>query len=231
MSYVYVYINPITNLPFYVGEGQVNRAKTHWSKILNGKVTHNRALTEELRTLLVAGKEPIIHMAQVKTKDEGLIAEEHLIRIYGRRGKEPNGILCNRCSVGSDNTGTGHFSRTRSTETRAKIAAGHLGKPKPKHTVEHNAKIATALSGKIFSETHRANLSASLIGLTHKYTPRSKFTLKNPAGETIIVHGSLDAFCQQYGLNRKSLYDTLKRNLPIRIGKNAGWQLHSSELV
>jgi hypothetical protein len=144
-----------------------------------------------------------------------------------RRGKEPNGILCNRCSVGSDNTGNGNFSKTRPPEVRAKIAAGHIGKPKPKHTAEHNALISLSLKGRTFSSSHRANLSAATRGVKHNTKPRSTFIVKDPFDNQHTIHGKLNEFCFRHGLNRKSLYNTFKKKLPLTIGKNAGWQLLS----
>lgn len=227
MHTLYIYINPITKVPFYIGEGKVGRSKQHWSKVMNGKPTHNRMLTQDLLDLLVIGLAPIISIQNVKCKNDALVLEESLVKQWGRRGKEPGGVLCNRCARGSDNTGTGHYSTSRSAVVRNKISKGHIGKSKPKHTAEHNAKISASLSNRKFTDQHRANLSAACTGLTHVVKPRTTFVLKKPDGSLIEVEGKLDAFCLEQGLNRKSLYNTLKTQLPLRIGRNAGWQMLS----
>jgi len=225
MSCVYIYYHPITNIAFYVGEGQVYRASSHWSKIQHGKTTHNRAFTAELRALFKQNLEPIIEIRNGLTKNEALSEEAKLIAQFGRLGKEPYGTLCNRCISGSDNTGAGHYSRARPAEVKAKIAAAHLGKPKPKHTPEHNALISASMKGRTLSEAHRENLSKALKGISRPQKPRSTFIIKDPLGNEYVVHGKLDEFCLKHGLNRKSLYNSYVRKLPLSVGKNAGWQL------
>ncbi|MBT9137504.1 MAG: hypothetical protein DDT31_00035 [Syntrophomonadaceae bacterium] len=224
--FVYIYFHPITGIPFYVGEGKSQyRAAVHWSKIRNGKKTHNRLLTEYLRALLHNAMEPLIVVHSVSDKEAGLETEKSLICELGRTGKEEYGVLCNRCSVGSDNTGTGNFSRSRPADVRLKIAAGHLGKPKPKHTPEHNAAISAALTGKIRAQSHCDNLSRATLGKPHKKTARAYFTVKSPDMVITEVVGNLDGFCVRHNLNRKSMYNSLQTGKPISAGKTKGWQL------
>lgn len=192
---------------------------------MNHKNTHNRALTILLQGLHKIGLEPIITLSTVQSKELGLRLEEKLIKEHGRIGKDPNGILCNRCTVGSDNTGAGHFSRSRPQEVRDKIAAGHLGKSKPKLSDAHKNSISKALTNKIRSKEHCDNLAKSILGKSPRKYARAIFSIQGPNNIVHTVNGDLDKFCRDRDLNRQSLYRSLKLQRPVLFGKTKGWQL------
>lgn len=99
MYYIYCYIDPTTNLPFYVGKGTQKRAYTH---MYNAKEDNNKNKTRfknKLNKMKRAGIEPVIIFLAQNIQDEQIAydIEEAYIKEYGRKGYEKNGILLNIC--------------------------------------------------------------------------------------------------------------------------------------
>jgi hypothetical protein len=97
--YVYAYIDPKTELPFYIGKGHGNRAYSH--------LTESRANTKNLKkwnkiaSLRKSGNEPHVTILEDNlTEDTAYLHEEELIQQYGRKGIDPGGILTNICASG-----------------------------------------------------------------------------------------------------------------------------------
>lgn len=100
LYYVYCYIDPTTNQPFYVGKGTQNRAYTHM--FIQREKTKNKNKTRfknKLEKMKMDGIEPkIIFLAQ-NIQDEKIAydIEESYIKQYGRKGYDEGGILLNIC--------------------------------------------------------------------------------------------------------------------------------------
>jgi hypothetical protein len=100
MYYVYCYIDPVTDKPFYVGKGKQNRAHVHM--FIPRDKTKNKNKTRfknKLDKMKEEGVEPkIIFLAQ-NIQDENIAyqIEESYIKQYGRKGYDENGILLNIC--------------------------------------------------------------------------------------------------------------------------------------
>jgi len=97
-----------------------------------------------------------------------------------------------------------------------------------RHTDESRRKISESLSGRTFSDSHKAALSRSLVGKTKGQIDRISYVVVSPEGKEYPVNGRLEAVCSTLSLNRKSLYNTLKTGHPISFGKSKGWRLISS---
>jgi hypothetical protein len=96
MYYIYAYIDPRNNQPFYIGKGTRDRKFTHL-KEHDGK-TDNRDKLEVIKELSSLSLVPIIVELESNIENE-LIAynrEDFYILTYGRKGFEPNGILTNK---------------------------------------------------------------------------------------------------------------------------------------
>lgn len=94
MFYVYLYIDPRTNLPFYVGKGTKDRKFYHLDETIESTI--NKRKFYRIQSLRKIGLEPIIE--EIKSFDlekDAYQFEEKLINQYGRKGYEPNGILLN----------------------------------------------------------------------------------------------------------------------------------------
>ena len=91
--YVYKLIDPSNNIPFYVGKGCGDRAKSHlWNKAK----TNNPRKDQKIEEIRLAGHVPLIEYVQTGlSSSDAYLLEEQLIRQYGRLGFDQGGILTN----------------------------------------------------------------------------------------------------------------------------------------
>lgn len=118
--YVYLYKDPDTLIPFYVGMGKMGRYLHHLQVARKNPTPENKKHNRnKIRKLLVDGKEPVIdfYMTDV-SRDVATTIEKALIKKYGRRDLE-TGVLTNQTDGGD---GTGQRLYVHSEETRKKIS-------------------------------------------------------------------------------------------------------------
>ncbi len=101
--YVYMYIDPNTFIPFYVGMGKCQRAYSHLKEanlfLTTGKKSNSRKLNKIVK-LIRKGQEPIIHFYVVDvSRNTASYVESSLIRKYGRIDNN-SGVLCNMTDGG-----------------------------------------------------------------------------------------------------------------------------------
>lgn len=105
--YVYGLIHPDTNLPFYIGKGKDNRARSHLllkpDDVYN---TRKRAMIEELNRS--QKKIDIVYYDTGLSNTEAINEEKRLIRKYGRRDYDKDGILTN-LTLGGEGGDTSQF--------------------------------------------------------------------------------------------------------------------------
>ncbi len=141
-------IDPLTNLPFYVGKGTNKRPLQHYTLVSNNKRTASLRLTSFIKKMIADKREPIIKvMLETKNNNEALALETQLILQYGRIDYEDNGILLNHRLAQIDWSGK-------------------------QHTVESKAKISKAKKGKPISPENKLRLQTMNIGRT--LPPRSE---------------------------------------------------------
>lgn len=98
MYYVYELKDPKSNIVFYVGKGKGKRASYHTTRNKKGFYTENRYKDNVIRQILLTGLDPIIeYVFYSPNEEEAYTFEEALIKKYGRRLFEDNGILTNIC--------------------------------------------------------------------------------------------------------------------------------------
>jgi hypothetical protein len=162
--YVYVYIDPRTDRPFYVGKGFGKRAYAHLSPF---NMTHQR--THFANTLRKMAREHVLPrvrlLATGLSEGDAHAYERFFILALGRRDNN-TGCLCNHTNGGEGNCGRiasleERFKKRQnaldmSSETRQKISAFHKGRPKTK---EHRQKIGQALKGRKHPPEFGANQS------------------------------------------------------------------------
>jgi hypothetical protein len=96
MYYIYAYIDPRNNLPFYIGKGKDDRKFSHLKEHINK--TENRDKLKVIQELQSLNLSPIIMELESNIKNE-LMAynrEDYYILKYGRKGIESYGILTNK---------------------------------------------------------------------------------------------------------------------------------------
>ncbi len=146
--YVYVYADPRSGEPFYVGKGQKYRARAH----LKAK-TPNIILGNKIKQLRAAGLMPEITIVATPTEADAHALEQKLIKQLGRRDLG-EGPLLNYTAGGDGSAGRQGFrhspevkkriseklkGRELAPEHRARISAGGMGRKAP--TPEHLAKM------------------------------------------------------------------------------------------
>lgn len=120
--YVYIYFDPLTDIPFYVGKGQKHRARKHLHQC------HNRPMAMKIRALKVAGHVPRIEILPMRSEEDAFSMEETLVYAIGKR-VDGSGPLFNMSDGGGLKT-AGFTGRRHSAESRAKMSAARKGKPK-----------------------------------------------------------------------------------------------------
>lgn len=94
MFYVYQYIDPRTNLPFYVGKGTNDRKFYHLRETIESTI--NKRKFYRIQSLKRLGLDPIIkEIAIFDCEADAYQLEEKLIKQYGRKGYDPGGVLLN----------------------------------------------------------------------------------------------------------------------------------------
>lgn len=94
MFYVYLYIDPLTYIPFYVGKGTGDRKFYHLTETED--TTINKRKYAKIQSLLTKNLTPIIFEAtQFTVESDAYDFEEKLIKFFGRKGFEHNGVLTN----------------------------------------------------------------------------------------------------------------------------------------
>lgn len=108
MYYVYQLVDPRNNLPFYIGKGKGRRAKTH---LWDVPETRNVYKENKIQDIRCDGYEPKIEYIAENIIDEQLAynIESGLIKKYGRKGYDVDGILTNVCI---DNRPPNHKGKT-----------------------------------------------------------------------------------------------------------------------
>jgi hypothetical protein len=205
--YTYIYIDPETNVPFYVGKGFGGRAYTH----LRRRDKH--PMTNKIKALAKKGVAPIIQITDHLCEADALDQEKVLIASIGRRDLGLGPLL--NLTDGGD--GMSGYQMTQ--EHKNKIAMANRGK---KVSAETRAKQSAVHKGKTVSAISRARLGSAVSGVGNGNT---KFlTLRSPSGELIVQPSDKTAaeFCSDLGLRYPSLYKAFKEDRCMK-----GWRIVS----
>lgn len=180
--YVYLLLDP-TNfyLPFYIGKGKDGRCEKHL--IENLQQSDNKRKHYKICQIRNKGFEPKILIWQDNMyESDAYDLEEELIKKFGRKKIDPDGILTNLCmgnrppgfiycqdqeafrkKISLKMTGENNpfYGKTHSDETKRII--GEKSKQKI-YTNEYRKKISDAMIGREMTDEHKSNISASLKG-------------------------------------------------------------------
>jgi hypothetical protein len=242
MYYIYQLIDPRTNLPFYVGKGKGRRAKTH---LWDVPETRNVYKENKINDIRRNGHEPVIVYIAENIIDEQLAydIESSLIKKYGRKGYDKNGILTNVCPNNQPPTHRGKtyeeiygpLRAKEQRETRARLQKERGGYGPKKHSTETRKKLSelntgpgNGMYGKIQTDKTKLLISEKLKQVTGRLNKKSKkYLLTSPTGNTTVLFGGeLKDFCIENNLSYSTLKkQTQKKTLPPKYGKTAGWKL------
>ena len=173
MFYVYIYYNPESGKPFYIGKGTGARYLKHLSETKENTENYKKwALIQGLRN---KGLEPIIKKVfETDNEELAYLEETRLIKLYGRKDIDQNGILANICE---DNRPPKR-SKPLTDEHKKKISTALKGhekyNPHYQHSEETKKKIGLANKGK----------GSSMKGKTHLEETKRKIRETNKAKMT-----------------------------------------------
>ena len=186
MYYVYALIDPITNLPFYVGKGKTsnNRHKDHLSD-RRGK--ENRLRWKHICDLRKSGLEPRVDilLENIQDEREAYDQESEFIRQYGKI-IDGTGILTN---IVDDARPPSWKGRIKSKEHRENLSKSHLGKKLSPETIQKISDTKKAngtygisgMAGKNHNQENKEKLRLARLGST--------MSLDSSAKKSASLHG------------------------------------------
>jgi hypothetical protein len=242
MYYVYQLVDPRDKQPFYIGKGTGRRANTHLWEIPE---TRNKYKENKIASIRSAGLEPIIEYVAENIIDDGLAydIEATLIRKYGRKGYDKNGILTNICEDArppnykgktyEEIYGSEKAKEQRDLRSRLQKERGGYGpKQHSKQTKDLfstlNSGPGNPMFGKTQSEYTKQLISEKAKARIGKLNKKSHcYILTSPDRVEHILYGSeANNFCKQYNLSWSTLKMQIQKNWPIpKKGKTKGWKL------
>lgn len=104
LYYVYILKDPIDDKPFYVGKGSNDRPIAHFRAAKNNWKDANQLKINKIRQIMKLGMTPIIETIECKSEQAAFDLEISLIKQWGRRGIDENGILTNMTLGGEGHT-------------------------------------------------------------------------------------------------------------------------------
>lgn len=231
MFFVYVYRDPRTNMPCYVGKGQRGRDKVH----LRG--SHNKRLNRLITEMRKAGHEPQIErIADGLACAEARALEIETIAKYGRKGYESGGLLMNHTLGGEGTSG-----RVLSEESLKKLSASNRGKKRDaiaRENIRHATQAyfdahpeageahGARLKGRPCPDHVKERLSVHFSKVRKGAgNPVAKnWIVTAPSGESFKT-AELVQFCLGRGLSYVGLKAAMRAGRPVQKGGSAGWSL------
>jgi hypothetical protein len=209
--YVYIYINPINNVPFYVGMGQGLRYKFHLKE--SSQNLKNRANVHKLNTIkkiMNCGLTPIVKFVDTNlSKEDAIDLEKFMISEIGRKDLN-RGPLTNK-------TDGGDGIQNLSPEIRKKLSAMFSGYVTAKSTIT-GEKIRISVHDDRW-------ISGEYVGITKGYTHKNinqydRFGENNPAWG--IKRGDVVQMNKDPILNTKRR-ESFKKNKLLKNCKDLGF--------
>lgn len=154
--FVYAYRNPLNGgVPFYVGKGSGHRVRDHMLEAKRDGFAPraNRHKISTIRSILVAGMDPIVQIVEENLSEERAFElEEFLIAEIGRadQGKGP---LTNLSDGGEGGRGIDRRGEKNPNYGKRGENAHWWGR---KHDEAAKAKVSAKQKGRVFSEEHKA---------------------------------------------------------------------------
>jgi len=163
--YVYGLLDPYTNMPFYIGKGKEQRSNSHLKLYNNDR--YNMRKRNYIEKLLNENQIIKIHYYKINLSHNEAITEEiNLIKQYGRKDIDSNGILLN-LTLGGEGGDTSMFFTELS---RKKISNANQGIKNPQSNLTEQTVIDVYhISDTIENLSRTYNISkGQIIGIKRK---------------------------------------------------------------
>lgn len=150
MYYIYEYVDPRTNQPFYIGKGSGLRKYGHLKETL--ETTENRKKFFKIQKIKEEGLSPIINVIvdNIENEQKAYDIEDQFILKYGREGFEDYGILTNICLNNRPPIGKGEkngmFNKKHTEEAKKKVSEANKGKPAWNKGIPRDKAVKDAVS-------------------------------------------------------------------------------------
>lgn len=227
--FVYSLHDPISDQPFYVGKGSGTRPYDHLNE--SKRNTLNLRKYHKIQKIRRLGSEPEVRILVDNLSEECAFQYEgELIRQYGRKGYDADGILTNIAIDANPPNRTGY---AHSEETKAKMRLAALGRKK---SPEHCKNIGLSKQGekhpfwgKPVDEFRRLKIQQSNLG--KKRSPESRaniakghacnYRLIDPNGQEFYIDSiELKRMCKLKGFNKTSMLNSCRKATTYK-----GWTL------
>ena len=230
-------IDPRKNKPFYIGKGTGRRARTHLWDIPETRNEYKENIIAAIRD---KGMEPEIKYIFKDIVDESIAydIEAALIKYYGRKGYEKDGILANICE---DSRPPNHKGKTyeeiygsieKANEQRllrSKIQKERGGYGPKFHTFETKRKISEKGKGRKLgpcSEERKQKIRENRTPVKGaKHYLSKHWILISPNGETYEQIGNLEGFCKSLNIPFNTICAAFKNDRIPKSGKAKGWKI------
>jgi len=242
MYYVYELVDPRDNQPFYVGKGKGRRAETHLWEVPETRNTYKENKIQSIRR---SGFEPEIRYVANNIEDNELAysIESFLIKKYGRKGYDKDGILTNICEnakppnhkgktyeeiYGTDRATTEKQKRLETKRKNNNFGGVRFHEQSTKSQIKASVIQAHSLRDCSHHESTKEKIGKSNSKYHGRLNKKSKcYQLTSPSGDLYLLYGNeLSSFCTENNLSHGTFRKTLLQNWPpSRKGKNLGWTI------
>ena len=242
IHYVYIYYDPDTKVPFYVGKGKNKRYIEHLKEKPKSGGHCNYSKIAKIQSILKEGKFPIIQFILSKVSEkEAYEIEQKLIKEIGTI-KKGTGPLLNRVTEGWTKEYEYGQEETYKKISIAQKKIGAEGKHHwqinpPNNSGKNNPRYGDHRTLKEIHGKEKAN------EIILKYSKRSsgennshakKYKLTDPNGKSYIIKGQLNNFCKENKLSMVALknyfgqivlFDKNHGKANIKYPQTKGWKL------
>lgn len=231
----YIYFNPSTCIPFYVGAGKEGRQFDHLklaAYVLSGSKNRetNRHKINTILKILREGNEPLIEVVFRGTSKGAFELEHQLILTYGRRDLG-NGPLTNLRDGGEHGGPRQHVS----LETRNKMSLSKRGNKNSFYGKTHSDRVKKAISkaqqartpeSRKHTDETRSKMSEIRIGAMNE-NAKSYWVTRPDGTEELIT--CMSSWCRDNGVSRNTAVGLVRTGKSPKYGRLAGWAFRPAD--
>ena len=218
--YVYMYRDPLTNQPFYVGKGLNNRAEAHLKDAKNpdnnSRNYYNTIKLNKIRKILNRGEEPVVeYLCENMTEQDAFEFEIFLINQIGRLVLN-EGPLTNLTEGGEGTLGPKDFSLYHLVNTNTQEQRTLTRRQIIQELEMTESNVSMLLSEDIVVSNGwvlEKNLNEHLVKINQDYT------FVDESGNEEVC--TLNELCNKYGLRKSGIHALINRSYH----QSQGWSI------